>query len=271
MVLSLGALVLVATILTIISLLSSFVIYQLFSNLCCYKCTNAASPQQNPNPSPQSSGVSVGDNRTDVHNPSEKDNQNPKPKILPFFRNSTLTASTIFFVVSILINIDRLISPNPCGIFVSSLMLSFALLFVSSDIVFSCILLYLYLKKLSVLVQGGDNHQDTHLIHLITRYTLLYTVCFISTIMVLVISMMLSLVIQMHPEEKNRFLMIWFSLDSFVNLLSLWLKMSFARNWYFKLCKFGHNKCTNYFGGLTGDDLTLKQIQSNTTTMSTTV
>ena len=144
-----------------------------------------------------------------------------------------------------------------------TLRLLFSFVFVLTDIILSCVLLYLYLKKLSILIKGGNKHEnkDTRLISLITRYTLLYFVCFASTFMVILISFILSFATSMDPVEELRFLMIFFSIDSCFNSFSLWLNMSFAQDWYFKLCRYGHDKCTKCFGGSTDEEIVLQEIQ----------
>eukprot|EP01084_Bolivina_argentea_P260819 440584_1 len=61
----------------------------------------------------------------------------------------------------------------------------FGALFILIDIVLSFILLYLYLKQLFVLVSYG---RDETLIALMTRYALLYTISFISTFIIFILT-----------------------------------------------------------------------------------
>eukprot|EP00485_Elphidium_margaritaceum_P007384 CAMPEP_0202687826 /NCGR_PEP_ID=MMETSP1385-20130828/3424_1 /ASSEMBLY_ACC=CAM_ASM_000861 /TAXON_ID=933848 /ORGANISM="Elphidium margaritaceum" /LENGTH=208 /DNA_ID=CAMNT_0049342675 /DNA_START=443 /DNA_END=1069 /DNA_ORIENTATION=+ len=119
-------------------------------------------------------------------------------------------------------------------------------LFILIDIVLSITLLYLYLKKLHDLVVAQPNAK---VIEVMTRYTLLYTICFCSSLVVFVL---LALAPVASPTINHRlsadfsyqsFAWMVVALDSLVNTLCLWLNFAFAKKWYVMLCKRCHIRC----------------------------
>ena len=82
-----------------------------------------------------------------------------------------------------------------------------------------------------------------------TRYTLLYSVCFISTIIVFIVNFITSFgVVNTDTAELLRLMLLLMSVDSFFNTLSVWLNLSFAKDWYSKICKQCDRNCGKFYG-----------------------
>eukprot|EP01083_Nonionella_stella_P153938 495273_1 len=131
------------------------------------------------------------------------------------------------------------------------------------DMILSIVLLVLYVKTLSALVNGNKANQNKKVITVMIRYTLLYTISFGSTLGWIVMATM-SMVIgdSMDPWEVLRFLWVFTAFDAVFNSLSLWLNMQFATVWYFRLCSFGHNnfkRCFHYYNTEDVDMMTKSQ------------
>eukprot|EP01084_Bolivina_argentea_P196491 336816_1 len=116
-----------------------------------------------------------------------------------------------------------------------------ATLIILIDIVLSFILLYLYARKLFVLM----SKQDTILISVMTRYALLYTLCFISTLTVFAAISIQAIILSLtsSPPMTSEDIYIFISIDSFTNMLCVLLNLVFAKRWYNKLCRHLDDKC----------------------------
>eukprot|EP01084_Bolivina_argentea_P264668 448413_1 len=144
------------------------------------------------------------------------------------------------------------------------------------DIILSFILWYLYLKKLFVLICGDDPFFKS----LMTKYTLLYTLCFLSTFTSVTILSIQSVSFAMNSTlMTTEQTLLPVSIDSFVNILCLWLNLSFAEPWYHKLCKYLDNKCHLFCKRCTKKtvsnqqmiELEIKTSESNASDMNTTI
>ena len=160
------------------------------------------------------------------------------------FRGSALEYSKCtmnsLFIIWCLMPISAVLSVCLYNI---SLMITIILgsLFVLVDILLSCILLFLYLKKLFDLTSSEHDH-NPKLIALMTRYSLLYSICFSTTFVVFLLLSLSPIWISRNIDIQSE---VWciVSADSIFNVLCLWLNFAFAKKWYFKLCKCCHNKC----------------------------
>eukprot|EP01084_Bolivina_argentea_P055077 100993_1 len=134
-------------------------------------------------------------------------------------------------------------------------------LYVIIDVALSCTLLYLYSKKLFVLV----SNKDTQLLALMTKYALLYTIYFISSFIVF---LTLAISPMFLSAAFQAYLWIVVSLDSLINIICVWLKFAFAEKWYFKLCMYCNNKyklcCNNCTNNGTDEMMIHAEIQATT-------
>eukprot|EP01084_Bolivina_argentea_P260816 440573_1 len=303
------ALLIIATVITLLSLLIN---YQLFYHFCCGCITHTEAqtkPQITELPSKSlsitsiatSSNSEIADTSRRSIKTHQKDSTN---EIHWFFRYATIATCSLFFGISVCINIANILLVINCDltgtqksyvsfiiwpsyflgriilclIFIGTLHFTFvgsafeykkstfyclgclwvimftcavissvftatsrfrifgivlASLFVLIDIVLSCILLYLYLKKLFILIIAA-NHM---LISLMTKYAVLFTICFISSF---VIFMFMS----MSPAYYHIYIVWMFvSIDSLANTLCLWLRLAIAKPWYHKLCRTCDHGC----------------------------
>eukprot|EP01084_Bolivina_argentea_P067225 122467_1 len=241
--------IIIALLLSPITIISLIVVYQLFAHLCCV--SNDANEQVD---SPSISNTDADPN-INLPSASKSDIQPPATKstganqIHSFFRYTTLISCALFCVVVILIMIHRIVVIlNPGAstamfavgvytfwyigrmiltlIFIGTLYFAFrgsmfaysratmltlficwitmplfaisslffwavstplmiicTVLFVLVDIVLSFVLLYLYLKQLFHLISG--DHKI--FISVFVRYTLLYSICFTSSVTVFIL------------------------------------------------------------------------------------
>eukprot|EP01083_Nonionella_stella_P085035 235489_1 len=98
--------------------------------------------------------------------------------------------------------------------------LAFGMMFVVIDVLLSIGLLYLFVKKLFELVGqiGADLNAQNHtqkLISVMTRCTLLYSICFSSTMIVFIL---LSLTPMRGRPGYQQLIWIFVSIDSLVNM-----------------------------------------------------
>eukprot|EP00484_Ammonia_sp_Unknown_P027647 CAMPEP_0197035200 /NCGR_PEP_ID=MMETSP1384-20130603/13060_1 /TAXON_ID=29189 /ORGANISM="Ammonia sp." /LENGTH=184 /DNA_ID=CAMNT_0042465229 /DNA_START=630 /DNA_END=1184 /DNA_ORIENTATION=- len=143
--------------------------------------------------------------------------------------------------------------------------IAFGAAFIIFDILLSCILLYLYLKKLYDLVHDDEQQQNRKFVHLMTRYTLLYLVTFITTLVVLLFLSCSPLFVASNGALYQSCVWIVVAIDAMLNTLCLWLNFAFAKKWYFKLCHCMHNECTlcctSCCAKKSGDDVAMSTIQ----------
>eukprot|EP01084_Bolivina_argentea_P009857 18393_1 len=129
--------------------------------------------------------------------------------------------------------------------------LALGVVFILIDVALLFILLYGYGKKLEVLLMSGD----ASFLSLITRYSWLYTVCFMTTFAV-ILSFVAQLV-SMAALGENVFpgeaIAVFVSIDSLVNSLCLWLNLRTADRWYKILCRWGDNQCRKCCRSCTGN------------------
>eukprot|EP01083_Nonionella_stella_P009909 28358_1 len=143
--------------------------------------------------------------------------------------------------------------------------------FLFLDGVLSCVLMYIYVKKLRLLVSKNNENANVKLISLITRYTLLFSICFVSTTLYFVLAIVVSgFARSAFPRgEALRFLSVFLAADSLCNSLSLWLNLSSSKKWYFRLCGAVHDKYNIYFGvSVSTEDLRMTRIHSASPALS---
>eukprot|EP01084_Bolivina_argentea_P103723 185758_1 len=116
----------------------------------------------------------------------------------------------------------------------------FGALFIFDDIILSIILLYLFLKKLFDLMGANP---DKRLVSLMTRYSLLYSLYFVSTVIVFVLLTIAQSLVSIIGTEAQAYVWIFVAIDCLVNIVCVWLNLSFAERWYYKLCQYFHIKC----------------------------
>lgn len=113
-----------------------------------------------------------------------------------------------------------------------------ASLFMVTDISISCTLLYLFLHKLFQLMTGGETAQV--FIKVMTKFTLLYVLSFVS-------SMMICMGFMMIPVSRKIFnmntLYLLMAFDSWSNIICIWLKLPFNLFVYHKICQCCSDKC----------------------------
>eukprot|EP01084_Bolivina_argentea_P299378 516048_1 len=120
--------------------------------------------------------------------------------------------------------------------------------FVFIDIVLSSVLLWCYLHKLYVLLKVTN---DTTLIVITTKMSLLYTVCFASTLSCFLVIAIRAVERTQRDSEGSflRIIFIFLSLDALLNSLCLWLRLNSAKQSYRKVCQTIHNafeKCCRW-------------------------
>eukprot|EP01084_Bolivina_argentea_P093493 168147_1 len=153
--------------------------------------------------------------------------------------------------------------------------MTFSSLFILLDIIISCTLFVLYIRKLSSLANDTNTavvNTNEDLINLMTRLTLLYTLCFISTVLVLVMFTFIIVININIFDSVEKMIAVCFleSLDSFVNVIALWLNFSFSNYWYLKLCKYCDRKFKFWFLNTTVDEMNLVNIVHVQSEISTT-
>eukprot|EP01083_Nonionella_stella_P267547 903821_1 len=114
-------------------------------------------------------------------------------------------------------------------------------LFVSIDVALLFILLCLYGKKLYVLMMSGDEY----FLSAMTRYSWLYTVCFISTFAVILVFVMnlASFASSGASAFGGHDIVIFISIDALSNSMSLWLNLKTANHYYYVLCGRCDKQC----------------------------
>eukprot|EP01083_Nonionella_stella_P166156 554681_1 len=127
--------------------------------------------------------------------------------------------------------------------------------FVFIDIVLSSVLLWCYLHKLYVLLKVTN---DTSLIVITTKMSLLYTVCFASTLSCFLVIAIRAVERTQRDSEGSflRIIFIFLSLDALLNSLCLWLRLNSAKQSYRKVCQTIHNafeKCCRRFSNASVD------------------
>eukprot|EP01083_Nonionella_stella_P177620 624817_1 len=119
--------------------------------------------------------------------------------------------------------------------------IAFCVVVIFLNIVLSFVLLFLYCKKLYVLISAND----ARLLAVMTKYSLLYTVCFASTFGFLVIVTIQAVSgANSNATFRSEDAIILVGADALVNSVCLWLNLTFADPWYHVLCKWGDKQCT---------------------------
>eukprot|EP01083_Nonionella_stella_P003535 10177_1 len=154
---------------------------------------------------------------------------------------NALKCSWIIMVISALLGVVFFIPVFDPALRMHVFGMMFSTLFILIDIVLSFVLLYLYAKKLHILISAHDEF----LLSVMTKYSLLYTVCFVSTFSVFLMAGIQLAAATSGPgvfDEGD--VGVFMSVDSILNSVCLWLNLKFAVPWYYRLCGWGDKQCT---------------------------
>eukprot|EP01083_Nonionella_stella_P075830 206315_1 len=118
------------------------------------------------------------------------------------------------------------------------------ILFILIDIALLFILLYLYGKKLHVLMMSGDEQ----FLSVMTKYAWLYTVCFISTFAVILVFVMQLVSFAAFGASwfGGEDIVVFMSIDALTNSACLWLNLTTANHYYYLLCGCCDKQCKKW-------------------------